>query len=87
VDLTPVTSIYMPSVNTFVGNFEQTHTCRDMSQVQEWISKERASRNHFDKHHDSGKTPGSTGKEVPGQGYDLNDDALMPWNWSQSEYE
>jgi hypothetical protein len=87
VDLTPVTSIYMPSVDTFVGNFEQTHTCRDMSKVQKWIAKERASQNHHDHHDDSVHMPGSSDKEVPGEGYDLNGDALMPWNWTQSEYE
>jgi hypothetical protein len=89
VDLTPVTSIYMPSVDTFVGNFEQTHTCRDMKSVQAWLAERRAwefkeNRNGHRKTHYAAAHPG---KKAPGQGYELNEDARMPWNWTQSEYE
>ncbi len=41
-DMTPVTSIYMPSVNTMVGNFEQAHTCRDWSKVKAWLAERAA---------------------------------------------
>ncbi|KAK5994229.1 hypothetical protein PT974_07672 [Cladobotryum mycophilum] len=88
VDLTPVTSIYMPAVDTFVGNFEQKHMCRDRGKVKAWIAarREQELKENRNGHRKVQFQEAHPGKAIPGQGYELNDDAKMPWNWTQSEY-
>jgi hypothetical protein len=78
MDLTPAPSMYFESVNTYVGNFNQVHTCRDISKLREWMV-ERASK--------SASVPEDSNGSSPTHGYIDNNDALLPWDWTESEFE
>lgn len=77
MDITPIPSMYVPVVNTAVGNFDQVHTCRDLGKLREWVVKQYESKglNQPSENHGSNVTdPG-----IPTHGYVLNDDARLPW--------
>ena len=75
MDLTPVTSIRFESVDTSVGNFDQVHTCRDLGNLREWMV-ERSSLNVRE-----------SGSNASRHGYIINEEALLPWDWTESEFE
>jgi hypothetical protein len=78
MDLTPVTSMYFESVDTYVGNFDQVHTCRDISKLQKWKAERlpRKVPSFKDLH------PTSSGGYI-----DNEEDALLSWYSTESEFE
>ena len=78
MDLTPAPSMYFESVDTYVGNFNQVHTCRDISKLREWMVER------------SMKVPlisEDSDDKASTHGYIDNDDALLPWDWTESEFQ
>lgn len=75
MDLTPVTSIRFESVDTSVGNFDQVHTCRDLSNLREWMVKQ------------SSLDMRESGSNASRHGYIINEEALLPWDWTESEFQ
>jgi len=76
MDLTPGPSMYFESVDTYVANFHQVHTCRDLSKLREWMVERRLQPSSFkDNSHSR-------------HGYfDNTADALLPWGSTESEFE
>ena len=75
MDLTPAPSMYFESVDTYVGNFNQRHTCRDISKLRHWMT-ERSSR------------PAAIPEDPKlSHGYIDNDDALLPWDSTEPEFQ
>lgn len=78
----------MPSVNTYVGNFALSHTCRDKTKIEEWLDERRNSKEFLDRYNhrlEDFKTE-HPGEEPPEVGYVWNKDARKPWNWTHSEF-
>ena len=82
MDLTPVGTLYFPSMNTEVGDFDRVHMCRDFSKLQKEIAM-RSSAKH--------KLPSSlekTAGEAKAHriGYPENEESRLPWDWRVDEF-
>lgn len=69
--------MYIVSVDTFVGDSGQTHTCRDVSRLREWM-REKSKRS---------EDVGGSGEIGSTHGYVDNDDALLPWGLTENEFQ
>jgi hypothetical protein len=84
MDITPTPSMYVPVVNTAVGNFDQVHTCRDLGKLREWVAQRYANVNATATNQIGVEM--SEEQEIPAHGYVLNDDARLPWDRAHDEY-
>jgi hypothetical protein len=80
MDLTPVRTLYFEDINVEVGDFDQVHKCRDIRKLQEWKPNV-----------DIDKDMSASGKEehdgkARHLGYPTNDEALLPWDYRDSEF-
>jgi hypothetical protein len=78
MDLTPVRTVYFKEMNTEVGDFDQEHTCRDMTKLQQWMNEKYTAL--------SIPSPKTTDDQVHRLGYPDNDEALRPWNYRDREF-
>jgi hypothetical protein len=76
MDITPITPEYVESVNTVVSNFDQQHTCRDISKLREWIAEEWLHAESIGLKEPVTETAGLVLKH----GYVLNEDGKLPWS-------
>ena len=67
--------LYYGSVNSEVGNFDEVHTCRDISRLRDWLA-EKASNERI---------PYFTeGSHI---GYIHNEDFLQAWDMREFEFD
>jgi hypothetical protein len=79
MDLTPVRTVYFPDMNTEVGDFDQVHTCRDISKLRHWMNeKHRASTKALQK---------VTDGRVHRLGYPDNEESMRTWNSRENEFD
>jgi hypothetical protein len=78
MDLTPVRTVYFKEMNTEVGDFDQEHTCRDITKLQYWMNEKYTGS--------SIPSPNTTDDQVHRLGYPDNDEALRPWNYRDREF-
>jgi hypothetical protein len=84
MDITPTSSMYVPVVNTAVGNFDQVHTCRDIGKLREWVAQRHARANETDARRV--QMNASEDQDIPSHGYVVNEDAKLPWEQAHDEY-
>ena len=80
MDITPIQFQIFKSVNTEVGDYNQAHTCRNIGRLREWVAAR-----HSENIAISTEVPQE--KNIPTQGYVLNDDANLPWRSAYYEEE